>query len=140
MTSGPATPSARLDIGVALVFRGRRLLVTQRPAAAHLGGLWEFPGGKVRGGESAEACAVREVFEETRVVVTARVRRATIEWDYAERRVALHPIECDWVSGDGELVEVAALAWVTGAELSTYAFPPANTGLVRELRASGRLD
>jgi mutator protein MutT len=131
--------TGRLDIAIALVFRERRLLVTQRPARAHLGGLWEFPGGKVQGGESVEACAVREVFEETRVVVTASERRATIEWDYAERLVALHPVECGWVSGDGELVEVAALAWVTGAELTARAFPPANTELIRELCACGRL-
>jgi len=130
----------RLAVAIALVFRGRRLLVTQRQAAAHLGGLWEFPGGKVRAGEGVEACAVREVFEETRVVVTARDVRATIEWDYAERRVALHPVECDWVSGEGELVEVANLAWATSVDLSTRAFPPANAELIRELCASGRLD
>jgi mutator protein MutT len=132
--------AGRLEIAIALVFRERRVLVTQRPAAAHLGGFWEFPGGKLRAGESVEVCAVREVFEETRVVVTARARRPVIEWDYAERRVALHPLECDWVRGDGELVEVANLVWATSAELSTLTFPPANTALIRELCASGQLD
>ncbi len=130
----------RLEIAIALVFRERRLLVTQRPAQAHLGGLWEFPGGKLRAGESVEDCAAREVFEETRVVVTPCARLPVIEWDYAERRVALHPIECDWVRGDGELVEVANLLWATNAELSTLIFPPANAELVRELGVSGRLD
>ncbi len=130
----------RLVVAFALVFRERRLLVTQRAAEAHLGGLWEFPGGKLRAGESVEACAVREVLEETRVVVTARARRPVIEWDYPERRVALHPVECEWVSGDGELVEVANLTWATSAELGALSFPAANAELIRELRASGLLD
>jgi len=134
------TATARVEVAIALVFRERSVLVTQRAAGVHLGGFWEFPGGKLRGDESPEACAVREVFEETRVVVAARARRAVVEWDYPERKVLLHPIECDWLAGDGELVEVADLAWATSGALRALAFPPANAELVRELLASGRLD
>lgn len=134
------TEKPRVEVALALVFRARRLLVTRRKKQAHLGGFWELPGGKMADGESAEACAVREVFEETRVVVTGRRGRATIEWEYPERHVALHPVECDWVSGDGELVEVTDLAWVTSAELTAREFPPANAALMRELAASGRLE
>ena len=127
---------SRLEVAIALVFRERRLLVTRRRAGTHLAGFWELPGGKLRAGESAESCAVREVAEETRVVVLARGRRSTIEWDYPERRVALHPVDCDWVRGDGELVEVADLAWATKAELLGREFPPANAGLIAELCAT----
>jgi 8-oxo-dGTP diphosphatase len=130
----------RLEVALALVFRERRLLVTRRPAKAHLGGLWELPGGKLATGETVEACVVREVLEETGIVVAAERRLATIEWDYPERRVALHPVECAWVRGDGELLEVADLIWATSAELRAREFPPANAALVAELCASGRLD
>ena len=133
------TERARVEVAIALVFRDGRLLVTKRRAEAHLGGLWELPGGKLRPGETAEACAVREVREETRVVVVARARRDTIEWDYPERRVALHPVECDWLEGDGELVEVSDLAWVTRSELLARPFPPANAALIAELCADSRL-
>ena len=131
---------ARLDVALALVFRGRRLLVTRRRAGSHLAGLWEIPGGKLAPGESVEACAEREVLEETRVVVRAGARLPTIEWDYPERSVALHPVECEWLSGEGETVEVAELIWATRAELAALTFPPANRTLVNELCASGRLD
>jgi mutator protein MutT len=133
------TERARIEVALALVFRDRRLLVTKRRAETHLGGFWELPGGKLRPAETAEACAVREVREETGVVVVARARRETIEWDYPERRVALHPVECDWVAGDGELVEVSDLAWVTRAELLARPFPPANARLIAELGGSERL-
>ena len=131
---------ARVQVAIALVFRARRLLVTCRREGSHLAGLWELPGGKLAPGESAEACAEREVAEETRVVVRARARLPTIEWDYPEKRVALHPVECEWVSGDGETVEVADLIWATRADLQTRTFPPANRALVAELCASARLD
>jgi mutator protein MutT len=132
-------PVRRLEVAMALVIRDRRLLVTQRRAEAHLGGLWELPGGKLAPGESVEACVVREVREETGIVIAARRRLATIEWDYPERRVALHPVECDWLAGDGELIEVAGLCWATRAELAARSFPPANAGLIAELCEGERL-
>ena len=132
--------TARLEVALALVFRERRLLVTQRRAGSHLAGLWELPGGKLAPGESAERCAEREVLEETRIVVRAGARLPTIEWDYPERRVALHPIECEWISGEGEAVEVADLVWATCDDLRIRTFPPANRALVAALCSSGRLD
>jgi mutator protein MutT len=131
--------SPRIEVAMALVFRDRRLLVTQRRAEAHLGGLWELPGGKLAPGESALDCAVREVREETGVIIVAEARLPTIEWDYPERRVALHPIECRWIAGEGELIEVADLCWATQAELRTRTFPPANARLIDELCAAGRV-
>jgi mutator protein MutT len=129
----------RIEVAMALVLRNGRLLVTQRRAETHLGGLWELPGGKLAPGESAEACAEREVREETGIVIVAEARLPTIAWDYPERRVALHPIECRWVSGDGELIEVADLCWATAEDLRARTFPPANARLIAELCASGRV-
>lgn len=133
-------PARRLEVALALVFRERRLLVTRRPEGTHLAGFWEIPGGKVAPEESVERCAEREVLEETRIVVRAGWCLPTIEWDYPERRVALHPVECEWISGEGETVGVADLRWATATELRELTFPPANRALVDELCASGRLD
>jgi 8-oxo-dGTP diphosphatase len=128
-----STARRRIEVAIALVRREQRLLVTRRPEGTHLGGFWEFPGGKLATGESPEACAVRELREETGVVARALARRDTIVWEYPERSVVIYPVECAWVSGEGELVEVAELRWVSRAELASLAFPEANAELVAAL-------
>jgi 8-oxo-dGTP diphosphatase len=132
------TEPQRLEIAIALVFRGAELLVTRRPERVHLGGFWEFPGGKLRAGETALACAEREVAEETALSVRALSERAPIAWDYPERRVLLRPVNCEWLAGAGEALEVAELRWIVPSELGSLVFPPANAALVAELRAERR--
>ena len=122
-----------IEVAIALVWRDARLLLTRRPPGTHLGGLWEFPGGKLEPGETPEACAERETFEETRLVVRAEGRREAIRHDYPERSVTLHPVDCAWISGEPEAREVSAFAWVAPAELSGYELPAANRELVRRL-------
>ena len=58
-----------VDVAAALVFREGKLLITQRHAEAHLGGLWEFPGGKRELNETFETCLKRELREELGIEV-----------------------------------------------------------------------
>jgi len=122
-----------VEVAIALVWRDGRLLVTRRPENVHLAGHWEFPGGKLAPGETPEACAERELHEETRVVARAQSLRASIEWEYPERRVTLHPVDCEWVRGEGTAREVTELRWVLPEELGELDFPAANASLVRAL-------
>jgi 8-oxo-dGTP diphosphatase len=124
-----------IEVAIALVWRSRRLLVTRRLPDTHLGGLWEFPGGKIRHGETPDAAVEREVLEETGIVTRARGRRAPIEWRYPERTVRLHPVDCDWLEGEGEPRGVADLRWAAPGELEKLEFPPANAELIAELIA-----
>ena len=122
-----------VEVAIALVWRGTELLITRRPDAVHLGGLWEFPGGKIAPGETPEACAEREVLEEVGLAVRARARRHVIEHAYPERRVRLYPIDCDYVTGALELREVSDARWILPSELAKYPFPEANAGLIAAL-------
>jgi mutator protein MutT len=126
-----------IRVAIALVFRDDRLLVTRRRLDTHLGGFWEFPGGKLEPGESLEACAEREVLEETGVVCHARGRRRPISHEYPERHVEIHPVECDWLRGEPVAREVSEAVWVPRSRLGELEFPPANAGLLKELSRPG---
>ena len=70
----PTAPVPRVGVAV-IVVRDGRVLVGRRRSASHGDGMWQFPGGHLEFGESVEACAAREVAEETGLVV-ATVARA----------------------------------------------------------------
>jgi 8-oxo-dGTP diphosphatase len=126
----------RLEIAIALVWKGPLLLITRRPAGTHLANLWEFPGGKRQACETFAACAEREVLEEVGIVCRAERLRRPILHDYMDRSVELVPVDCVWKSGEPQTLEVSDWAWVPLDELRKYAFPEANVPLLDELAST----
>jgi 8-oxo-dGTP diphosphatase len=126
-------PTAVIDVAAGLVFRKGRLLITQRIAGAHLGGLWEFPGGKLEPGESWEAGLVRELREELGIEVSVGRMLAEVTHAYPEKTVRLRFLVCALRAGEPAPLECAALAWVTAPELRQFRFPPADQRLLRQL-------
>lgn len=131
-----AKPPAAIDIAIGLVWKEGRLLIARRPAGVHLGGLWEFPGGKVEAGETPEQCLLRELQEEVGVEVDILGERPVIEFTYPERTVRLRPIDCRWVSGEPHPAGCEEPRWVQPGELSDYEFPAANAPLLASLCSS----
>lgn len=128
-----------LDVAAALVFRKGKLLITQRPTDAHLGGLWEFPGGKREPGESFEACLVRELREELGMEVAVGELVESITHDYPDKSVHLRFFRCRWLSKEPQPLGCLALKWVASAELAHYEFPAADTRLLERLRTDAAL-
>ncbi len=124
-----------LEVSAGLVFRKGKLLITQRDQKAHLGGLWEFPGGKREPGESFEQCLARELREELGIEVAVGELIETIRHDYPEKRVLLKFFRCDW-RNEPQAIGCSAFAWVTQAELPSYEFPAADARLLENLRSS----
>src|SRR5205085_11354747 len=92
--------SSTVDVAIGLVWRDGRLLIARRPAGVHLGGLWEFPGGKIEPGETPEACILRELREEVGIEAEVNGEREVIFFTYPERSVRLHPLDCRWRAGE----------------------------------------
>lgn len=120
-------------VALALVHRDSRWLVARRLPDAHLGGLWEFPGGKSEGNESPEATALRELMEECQVRAVAQRRLAPFVVEYPDRTVELNPVICEWHSGEAISIENEECRWVTLAELRKLEMPAVNAEIVREL-------
>src|ERR1700759_1158150 len=104
MASDNATPSPSaskiIDVSAGVVFRTGLLLITQRFPDAHLGGLWEFPGGKREAGESDEDCLRRELMEELGIEVVVSELLTTILHEYQGKAVRLKFFRCGWLRGE----------------------------------------
>src|SRR5438552_8056365 len=91
------TPALQvIDVAAGLIFRDGKLLITQRPADAHLGGLWEFPGGKREPHESYKQCLARELREELGIEVEVGQLFETVTHEYPGKSVHLKFFLCRW--------------------------------------------
>jgi mutator protein MutT len=125
----------QVEVSAALIFRDGKLLITQRHAGSHLGGLWEFPGGKREPGETFEQCLVREIREELGVEITVGDLFEEIEHTYPEKSVHLKFFLCRLISGEPQPIDCAAVKWVTKAELADFEFPAADAQLLEKLKS-----
>lgn len=124
------------QIAIAVVEHNDRFLIGPRPAGVALAGLWEFPGGKLLPGESAEAGAVRECAEETGLIVRATSRYPEQVQEYPHGTVQLHFVACEVV--DMEITPRDPFRWVRRNELKHYEFPIGNRGLLGVLCSGAR--
>ena len=118
-------------IAIAVVRDADRFLAGPRPAGAALAGYWEFPGGKVEAGESAEEAAVRECREEAGLDVVAGDELDFRDHDYAHDRVHLRFFDCRCV--DSTQTPRPPFRWVPRGELASLRFPDANLPIVARL-------
>jgi mutator protein MutT len=122
-----------IDVAAALVFRKGKLLITQRFSDDHLGGLWEFPGGKREEGESFEDCLRRELDEELRIQVYVYELVEAVTHAYHEKTVHLRFFRCEWRCSEPVAVGCADFKWVSAMELKQYDFPAADAQLLEKL-------
>lgn len=124
-------------VAAALVDAGGRVLLAQRPAHKNLGGLWEFPGGKLEPGESPEAALIREVEEELAVRLDPEALEpfafASHAYEGFHLIMPLYVVR-RW-AGEPQPLEAQALAWVSPAAMDAYPMPPADIPLVAKLKA-----
>jgi mutator protein MutT len=120
-------------VGVGVVEKDGKVLITQRRFDDHLGGIWEFPGGKKSPQESDEACVERELKEELGISVKVGDHIETIRYAYPDRKLELRFYSCSLVAGDPKAVEVQDFRWVQPSELIYYQFPKADRDLVDRL-------
>jgi mutator protein MutT len=124
------------DVSAALIFHRGKLLITRRHARAHLGGLWEFPGGKREPGETFKQCLVREIHEELGVTIAVGRLFESITHPYPEKTVHLKFFVCRLLAGKPQPLGCKALKWVGKSELADHEFPAADARLLKKLQNS----
>lgn len=124
-----------IDIAVALVHKSGRWLVARRHDDVHLGGMWEFPGGKIESGESPERTALRELKEECGVEAHAQQSLEVQAHDYGDRIIRMTPVVCRWSRGEPVALGCAECGWLPLHELSALEMPPINRAIIERLAA-----
>lgn len=134
--ASPATCHAPgvVQVAAGLISRDGCYLIARRKAEVHLGGLWEFPGGKREAGESLKACLRRELREELGVEVTPPVLFRIIRHDYPEKTVELHFFHCSIAAGEARALGCDEVRWVAVGELASFDFPPPDRPLIEALQ------
>ncbi|MDX2200447.1 MAG: (deoxy)nucleoside triphosphate pyrophosphohydrolase [Phycisphaerae bacterium] len=128
-----ASSRKTLLVAIAIVRRDARWLVARRHDHAHLGGLWEFPGGKIEPNETPEQAAVRELLEECGLHAAPRSRLPAVEFDYPERHVTVIPVRCEATAGRASAIGSAEVRWVSDDELRSLDMPAANSPILAAL-------
>lgn len=130
----PPAAADWIEVSAGLVFRHGLLLITQRRPEDHLGGLWEFPGGKRNADETDEACLRRELLEELDIEVEVKELLETIEHQYPEKAVRLKFFRCLWQHNEPRALGCHDFAWVGREQLANYTFPAADAQLLQKLQ------
>lgn len=116
-----------------------RVLIAQRRSGTHLAGAWEFPGGKVRPGESAALALSRELREELGIEVEHAVALITLTHDYPDRTVLLEFSRVEAWRGEPRGLEGQQLRWEMPERLVAAGLLPADEPVASILsRSSGR--
>ena len=123
-------------VAAALIGPEGQVLMQQRKRGGALGGLWEFPGGKVEPGESPAAALVRELLEELGIAVAAPdlhyLDRASVPGN--PHVIMLYT--CRRWNGEPACLAGEALAWVAPHDLLALEMPPLDVPLARTLISS----
>lgn len=137
MSKSNASAGKRVVEVAAGVIWGQReqILISLRAQHLDQGGFWEFPGGKREPGELPGDTLARELYEEIGIVVDIAEPLIIIEHDYPQKIVQLDVWSIKQWHGIARGREGQQVRWVSTAELSRFAFPPANVPIVTILQA-----
>ncbi|PIZ73667.1 A/G-specific adenine glycosylase [Candidatus Peregrinibacteria bacterium CG_4_10_14_0_2_um_filter_43_11] len=123
-----------LQIAVAVIRKDNKVFIQKRPSRGLMGGLWEFPGGKIEKGESAKKALSREIQEELSVTIKNIHPIIKIKHAYTCFKVDLHCFSADYDAGSIKLNSATQGKWVEFEKLSEYPFPAANVRLIQQLQ------
>ena len=101
-----------------------------------LGGLWEFPGGKLEPDDAGlAACLQREIREELAIEISVGAEVTVVEHAFTHFRITLHAFHARWVSGEPQAIGCADWRWVALDDLAAYPFPVTDQKIIAALRS-----
>jgi len=108
---------ALIEVSCAVIMDGDRVLVTQRSELMPHPFKWEFPGGKLKAGETPEGSIIREIREELGVEISVLQLLPSVKHSYSNSAIKLIPFVCTIKRGKIKLREHRSYRWVPRSEL-----------------------
>lgn len=121
------------EVVAALIKKGDKFLICQRPKNKARGLLWEFVGGKVEKGESKPQALARECKEELNLDITVHEEFCVVMHEYPDITVRLTVFNAT-TNGEPQLLEHNALKWITADEIDNYEFCPADVEILEKIK------
>jgi 8-oxo-dGTP diphosphatase len=127
-------------IGVAVIWnQAGQISIDKRKAGGAMGGLWEFPGGKIEAGETVAECIFREIREELGIEIVVGEHLISIDHTYPTFQLTLIVHHCQHISGIPQPIESDEVRWVNVNDLENYEFPAANVEIIQAIKLGFRL-
>jgi 8-oxo-dGTP diphosphatase len=122
-----------IEVVAALIWRGEKFMICQRPANKARGLLWEFVGGKVEQGESLAHALVRECREELAITIQPSEIFAQLTHEYPDVIVHLTIFNATIKEGEPQLLEHNDLKWIIKEQISNFTFCPADEEILDKI-------
>lgn len=122
-----------VEVVAALIKRGDKFLICQRPQNKARGLLWEFVGGKVEKGESKKQALMRECKEELNIILDVGDVFIDVTHEYPDITVHLTLFNAVIAEGEPQLIEHNDMKWITATEIPNYEFCPADKVILQKL-------
>lgn len=130
----PAGKIPEYLVSIGIIIKGDKFYIQQRPPEGHLGGLWEFPGGKACMGESPEQTLFRECKEELGCELEILQTLPEVRHAYSHFKIRMTPFICRLKDGDVHPLMNRPFHWISINEFEIYPFPGANHKIFPYLR------
>ena len=122
-----------VEVVAALIKRGDKFLICQRPQNKARGLLWEFVGGKVEKGEGTKQALMRECKEELNIILDVGDVFIDVTHEYPDIVVHLTLFNAVIAEGEPQLIEHNDMKWITATEIPNYEFCPADKVILQKL-------
>ena len=122
-----------IQVAAAIITKDRKILATERSDGSKRG-KWEFPGGKLEPGETAEAAVVREIREELDAEIRVLAPYYHLEYDYPDFHLSMQCFLCELMQPHMERKEHMAWKWLSREELDSVPWLPADENLIVYLK------
>lgn len=122
----------KIEVVAAILHRDGAYFATQR-GYGEFEGMWEFPGGKIEEGETAEFALMREIQEELGIDITIDKFLCTTEYDYPSFHLTMHCYICSIEAGEIVLREHKSARWLRPEELGSVEWLPADKDVISRL-------